>query len=116
VTRSGRKLIFAKTSSMHSAIVVINMPEKHESKELHPKWFAFLADTCRAFEPMMNSLEDEASVVRLSENVWQLNFRDNPGTFTRLISCAMHHQLTYGLLQLNEAPVWHPVSFHPTPR
>jgi hypothetical protein len=101
---------------MHSAIVVVNMPEKHESKEHHPKWLAFLADICRAFEPMMNSLEDEASVVRLSENVWQLNFRDNPGPFIRLISCAMHHQLTYGLLQLNEAPVWRPVTFHPTPR
>ena len=101
---------------MHSAIVVVNMPEKQESEEHHPKWLAFLTDICRAFEPIMNSLEDEASVVRLSENVWQLNFQDNPDAFVRLISCAMHHQLRYGLLQLNEAPVWHPVTFHPTPR
>ena len=98
---------------MHSAIVVINMPEKHESEGHHPKWLAFLADTSRASEPMMGSLEDEESVVRLSENVWQVNFHDNPGAFARLVSYAMHHKLTYGILQLKDAPVWHPAAFHP---
>jgi hypothetical protein len=98
---------------MHSAIVVINMPEKHESEGHHPKWLAFLADINRASEPVMVSLEDEASVVRLSENVWQVNFHDNPGAFARLVSCTMHHQLTYGILQLRDAPVWHPATFHP---
>jgi hypothetical protein len=101
---------------MHSAIVVINMPEKHESEGHHSKWLAFLADTCRADEPMMRSLADEASVLRLAENVWQVNFLDNPGAFARLISCAMHHKLSYGILQLKEAPVWHPAAFHPKPR
>src|ERR1700736_2900168 len=96
---------------MHSAIVVINMPEKHESEGHHPKWLAFLADSCRASEPMMSSLEDEESVVRLSENVWQVNFHSNPGAFARLVSCSMHHNLTYGILQLKDAPVWHPVTF-----
>lgn len=90
---------------MHSAIVVINIPEKHESEGHHPKWLAFLADICRASEPMMISLKDEVGVVRLSENVWQVNFRDNPGAFARLVSC--------GILQLKDAPVWHPVAFHP---
>jgi hypothetical protein len=101
---------------MHSAIVVVNMPEKHESEGHHPKWLAFLADIYRASEPIMNSLGEDASIVRLSENVWQVNFHDNPGTFARLISCAMHHQLTYGIVQLREAPVWHPVTFRPTLR
>ena len=100
---------------MHSAIVVINMPEKHETEGHHPKWLAFLADICRASEPMMSSLEDQAEVLRVAENVWQVNFHDNPGAFARLVSCAMHHKLTYGILQLKDAPVWHPAAFRPKP-
>ena len=49
----------------------------------------------------------------MSENVWQVNFHDNPGAFARLVSCAMHHKLMYGILQLKEPPVWHPAAFHP---
>jgi len=101
---------------MHSAIVVINMPQKHETDEHHPKWLAFLADLCRASEPMVCSLENQGGVLRLSENVWQVNFHDNPGAFARLVSCAMHHKLSYGILQLKDAPVWHPAAFHPEPR
>ena len=96
---------------MHSAIVVINMPEKHESEGHHPKWLAFLADTSRASEPMLDPMEDQAGVLRLGENVWQINFHDNPGAFARLVSCAMHHKLSYGILQLKDAPVWHPAAF-----
>jgi hypothetical protein len=101
---------------MHSAIVVINMPEMHESEGHHPKWLAFLADLCRAFEPVVSSLEDQEGVLRLAENVWQVNFQANPAGFARLVSCAMHHKLSYGILQLEDAPVWHPASFHPEPR
>jgi hypothetical protein len=85
---------------MHSAIVVMNMPEKHESEGHHPKWVACLADLSRASEPMVRSLEDQEGVLRLAENVWQVSFHDNPVAFARLISCAMHHKLTYGILQL----------------
>ena len=42
---------------MHSAIVVINMPEKHGAEGHHPKWVAYLADLSRASEPMVGSLE-----------------------------------------------------------
>jgi hypothetical protein len=101
---------------MHSAIVVINMPKQHESEGHHPKWLAFLADLCRASEPMVSSLEEQAGVLRLSENVWQVNFHDNPGAFARLVSCAMHHKLSYGILQLKDTPVWHPTAFRPEPR
>lgn len=55
-------------------------------------------------------------MLKTSKNVWQINFRDNPGAFARLVSCAMHHKLTYGILQLKEAPVWHPAGFQPRPR
>jgi hypothetical protein len=51
---------------MHSAIVVINMPEKHETEGHHPKWLAFLADLCRASEPMVSALEDQEGVLRLA--------------------------------------------------
>jgi hypothetical protein len=101
---------------MHSAIVVINMPEKTESEGHHPKWLAFEADLCRAAEPMVGSLEEQEGVLRLSENVWQVNFQDNPGALARLVSCAKHHKLTYGMLQFMEPPVWHPATFHPRPR
>ena len=101
---------------MHSAIVVINMPERHELEGHHPKWVAYQTDLNRASEPMVNALQDQEGVVRLAENVWQINFQDNPGAFARLISCAMHHKLSYGILQLKEAPVWHPAAFHPKPQ
>jgi len=101
---------------VHSAIIVVNMPEKHELEGHHPKWVACLADLSRASEPMLSSLEDQDGVLRLAENVWQINFHDNPGAFARLVSCAMHHKLTYGILQLKDAPVWHPAGFHPRPR
>jgi hypothetical protein len=55
---------------MHSAIVVINLPEKHETEGQHPKWLAFLADVCRSSEPMVSSLEDQDGVMRMAENVW----------------------------------------------
>ena len=101
---------------MHSAIVVINMPEKSETEGRHPKWLAFEADLCRSAEPMVCSLDDQTGILRLSENVWQINFHENPGAFARLVSCAMHHKLGYGILQLKEPPVWHPAAFHPRPR
>jgi hypothetical protein len=110
------RLIFERLPLMHSAIVVINMPEKHESEGHHPKRLAFLADLFRASEPMVASLEDQEGILRLGENVWQVNFHDNPGAFARLVSSAMHHKLSYGILQLKDAPVWHPAAFHPRPR
>jgi hypothetical protein len=98
---------------MHSAIVVINMPEKHELEGHHPKWLAYLADLSRACEPVVSALDDQQGVLRLAENVWQICFHENPGAFARLISCAMHHKLSYGILQLPDAPVWHPADFRP---
>jgi hypothetical protein len=50
---------------MHSAIVVINMPERHESEGHHPKWIAYLADLSRACEPMVSCLEEQEGVLRL---------------------------------------------------
>ena len=97
---------------MHSAIVVINKPETQESEGHHLKWLAFLADTSHASEPMQSPMEDQAGVLRLGENVWQISFHDNPGAFARLVSCAMHHKLTYGILQLKDPPAWHPAAFH----
>jgi hypothetical protein len=54
---------------MHSAIIVINMPEKHELEGHHPKWVACLADLSRASEPMVSSLVDQEGVLQLAENV-----------------------------------------------
>ncbi len=100
---------------MHSAIVVINMPETLESKAHHPDWLAFLEASNSAADPMVAALAEQAGVVQLAENVWQVNFQENPGAFARLVSSAMHHRLSYGILQLAQAPVWHPASFRPQP-
>jgi hypothetical protein len=98
---------------MHSAIVVINMPERNEMEGHHPKWLALLADINRAFAPIACSLDAQQGVTRLAENVWQVNFYDNPGAFARLIECAKHHKLSYGILQLKDVPVW---TRHPSNR
>jgi hypothetical protein len=100
---------------MHSAIVVINMPQQHETEGRHPKWLAFLRELNLAAEPMVSSLEDQDGVLKLAENVWQVNFHENPSAFARLVSCAMKYKLDHGILQLRDAPVWHPASFHPKP-
>ena len=100
---------------MHSAIVVINMPETLETKAHHPAWLAFLEATSSAAEPMVAALAEQDGVVQLAENVWQVNFQENPGALARLLSSAMHHKLSYGILQLEHAPVWHPAAFQPRP-
>ena len=100
---------------MHSAIVVINIPEKLETALHHPKRLAFLKSTRLAAEPMAVALGTQTGVLQLAENVWHVNFQANPGAFARLISCATHHELSYGILQLEEAPIWHPASFQPRP-
>jgi hypothetical protein len=68
------------------------------------------------YQDAPGSLADQEGVLRLADNVWQVNFHDNPGAFARLVSCAMYHKLTYGILQLKDAPTWHPAAFHPKPR
>jgi hypothetical protein len=100
---------------MHSAIVVINMPEKLETVAHHPKWLAFLKASSLSAHPMTAALGEQTGVLQLAENVWQVNFEANPGAFARLVSCAMHHHLSYGILQLEDAPIWHPASFQPRP-
>ena len=66
------------------------------------------------FAVSASAIAQEAPL-QLAENVWQVNFQDNPGAFARLVSCAMHHQLNYGILQPEDAPIWHPASFQPKP-
>jgi hypothetical protein len=56
---------------MHSAIVVINMPERHESEGHHPKWLAYLADLSRACEPMVSSLATVEARRARATGVWR---------------------------------------------
>lgn len=86
---------------------VINMPER--GKGAIPDGLP--SKLCRASEPMVSSLAVQDGVLRLAENVWQIYFRDDPGVFARRISRAMLHRIIYGILQLKDAPGWHPVAF-----
>jgi len=52
-------------------------------------------------------------VLRLAENVWLVNFQENPEPLARLVDAAAQHKLHYGIFQLEAAPQWVPASFDP---
>jgi hypothetical protein len=90
---------------MHSAIVVVKVPEGEQS------WPAFRA-TLK--EPhVAAALKDQQNVQRLAENVWLVNFQNNQEALIKLVDAAARHQFSYGILQLDEKPQWLPTSFDP---
>jgi hypothetical protein len=98
---------------VHSAIVVINMPEKAESEGHHPKWLAFQADLCRAAEPIVSSLgrsgrcsatERECLVSRFPRQSRSVR---SAGFVRHAPQAHLWHAAAHG------APVWHPAGFHP---
>jgi hypothetical protein len=54
-------------------------------------------------------------VVRFSENVWLINAAKDPASLGHLISYADTSGVSYGILQLDEAPQWMPESYNPHP-
>jgi hypothetical protein len=85
---------------MHSALVVIQIPENDQ------KWLAVMAS-------VENLQETQKGVARLAENVWLVNFQENPTALGRLIFSADQHRVRYGILQLADAPQWLPDDFDP---
>lgn len=100
---------------MHSAIIAVAMPEWPQGTRNHPKWQAFIAAIDRLTDAKPDPLDRQSGVVRIAEGVWQVNFQDNPAAVARLVSCALEHKLTYGILQLDAAPQWLPAGFDPMP-
>jgi hypothetical protein len=59
-------------------------------------------------------LHKQRGVSRLGENVWLVNFIQNPAALTRLVSYSGEHEFEYGILQLDAEPQWLPAGFDPS--
>jgi hypothetical protein len=92
---------------MHSAIVVVAMSAVDQSG-----WNNFLSSIN---EKLPRPLGNQQGVSRLAENVWLLNFRQNPAAFARLVDTAARYKLPCEILQLGDPPQWLPVEFDPKP-
>ena len=105
---------------MHGAIVVINLPEKHETKGHHSRWLAFLADICRASEPMVRQkmLRDADGqspvVLDLAGNsgLWHLDHRRHHGIGIALGLDAARNTANYR--RLDQSLSGDPLSSAPT--
>jgi hypothetical protein len=88
---------------MHSAIVVVNVPE--DSHQGRQGWAAFSA----TIEP----ISKDPAAKRLDQLVWLIDFQKSPGAFAQLVDGCVRHRVTYGILPLADAPQWLPVGFDP---
>jgi hypothetical protein len=90
---------------MHSAIVVVRMPQ--DTQDGRTRWRNFCADVV--------SLDTNPASKRLGENVWQVDFQQSPAALALLVSESAQHELHYGILPLADAPQWLPAGFDPRP-
>jgi hypothetical protein len=100
---------------MHSAIVVIKVQIDSDpagSINRH-RWSTFITDVDALRESTPRPLGKQQGVARLAENVWLVNFQENPAALARLVSYADQHQFPYGILQLEDEPQWLPAGFDP---
>jgi hypothetical protein len=92
---------------MHSAVVVVKIPEKMYDQPLHDRW--------KLGQHQPDPLHRQRGVSRLGENVWLVNFIQNPAALARLVSCSSEHEFEYRILQLDAEPQWLPAGFDPSP-
>jgi hypothetical protein len=98
---------------MHSAIIVVVVPDMSHSASFNQRWQMFLADVNHLKQETPDPLDKYEGVARLAENVWQVNFQKNPAILARLVHCAIEHKLSYGILPLDAAPQWLPAGVDP---
>jgi hypothetical protein len=81
---------------MHSAIFVAEIPGKRGD------WDEFLgiADV---------KAKEGKDVERISDNVWQINFREFPSALGWLIALCEQWDVRYRILPLADAPEWLPI-------
>ena len=94
---------------MHSAIVVIGMPDTGHDGYSNPVWQTFLAIVNLTATNKPDPIDKQTGVERLGENVWLVNFLQNPAALSRLVDAAVRKPLPYRILQLDAAPQWLPV-------
>jgi len=85
---------------MHSAIIVATMSSDQQ------RWNNFIAEIDRLRSPKPDPLRRSVGVEQLAENVWQVNFQQNPEPLARIVSCATQCRLAYKILQLDAEPQW----------
>jgi hypothetical protein len=95
---------------MHSAIIVVEMPEVRFDATSNPTWENFLARVDRLTSHKPDLIDKQKGVERLGENVWLVNFLQNPAALARLVEAAVRMPLHYKILQLDAAPQWLPVA------
>jgi hypothetical protein len=99
---------------MHSAMIVVDMPHEPATGAFsRQKWNDFIAEVDGLKLPQVNRLEDQAGVRLVTENVWLIDFQQNPSALAWLVVLANRHRLPYGILQLNDPPQWIPAGFVP---
>ena len=89
---------------MHSAIIIVQMPENDR------EWQKF---STNAFDPK-GPLARLEGVQQLARNVWQVNFQRFPEKFARLVDAAVRLALPCEILQLDAEPEWLRAGFDPT--
>jgi hypothetical protein len=100
---------------MHSAIIVVQMPEQHHNSASNQAWLTFLAGVDKLTSAKVDPLDKQPGVERLAENVWMVNFLQNPAALARLVEAAVAMKFVYKILQLDAAPQWLPVDSNPKP-
>jgi hypothetical protein len=100
---------------LHNAIIVVQMPEQHHSSAANQAWQAFLARVDKLTSAKLDPLDKQRGVERLAENVWMVNFLQNPAALARVIEAGLAMKLVYKILQLDVAPQRLPVDSNPKP-
>ncbi len=100
---------------MHSALIVVEIPEQHFNTSSNQAWLTFIGQIDRLTSSKTDPLDKQKGVERLGENVWLVNFRQNPAALARLIESARNMQFVYKILQLDAEPQWLPVNSNSKP-
>ena len=89
---------------MHSAIIAVEMPDD----PTRIQWATFLAAIIKT--------NNNKAVLRLGENVWQINFQESPGVLAVIVKAAEDLGRPYKILPLDAEPHWLPVGSDPKPK
>jgi hypothetical protein len=81
---------------MHSAILMVVMPEETQSGKM--AWQHFSAKIAKP-------LADQA-VEQLAYNIWQINFQASPVALAQLVAAADDFGFPYRVLPFDAAPQW----------
>jgi hypothetical protein len=100
---------------MHSAIIVVEIPEQHFNAMANQAWLNFIGQIDRLRATKTDPVSQQRGVEQLAENVWLVNFRMNPAALARIVEAAEGMGFVYKILPLVDEPRWLPVELSPKP-